>query len=216
MSFFNSNNAVNNIDADFLGNVSNIDVQLPCETSLTIRNKNDFVGSKRSYILGDACHLIQLEVVDKTLFIRCDPQDHEQFKRIMVVLTLPNTSDVAIENSCKQRLLTSLETRKQPDMIKLINRSDAGLNFVGLAKNACIHTYAAGYVTARNLYSKKVDVFIDDASTASISIQTDHKVECDNFGNGRLYVYTSRKPKQIPDNPRLIYVETLGVNRNTL
>lgn len=213
MSFINVNHAVQNIDADLLENVTKIDVALPCETALTIKSKKDF-GSKKSYVLGDACHLIKLNVFEQTLFIRCDEKDHDQLNKIILVLTLPDTKEVSIDNACKQRLLTSLESRPEPEMIKLINRSDAGMSFVGMAKNARIRTYAAGYVSARNLHSKNVEVYIAERSTATINIQTDHKVVCDHFGNGRLYVHTARIPKPLPENPRLVYVKVMG-SKNT-
>lgn len=213
MSFINVNHAVQNIDADFLENVTKIDVALPCETALTIRNKKD-PGSKRSYVLGDACHLIKLNVFEQTLFIRCDEKDHAKLNKIMLVLCLPETKDLSIDNGCKQRLLSSLESRIETEKIKLINRSDAGMSFVGMAKNARIRTYAAGYVTARNLHSKNVEVYIAERSTATVNVQTDHQVACDSFGNGRLYVHTTRIPKPLPENPRLTYVKVMG-SKNT-
>lgn len=213
MSFLASNNTMQNIDADFLENVSKIDVALPCETALTLKSNKDF-GSKRSCIMGDAAHLIKLNVFEDTLFVRCDEKDHDKLRRIMLFLTLPSTKKVSIDNGCKQRLLSSLEGREEPEMLTLINRSDAGFSFIGMAKKALIRTYAAGYVTARNLHSQNIEVYIDEKSTATVNVQTDHKVVCEHFGLGRLYVHTTKMTKAVSDNPRLVYVKALG-GKNT-
>lgn len=213
MSFLTANYAIQHIESDFLDSVTKIDVALPCETSLTIKSRDDH-GSKRSFILGDAVHLVKLEVVGHTLFVRCDESQADQLVKVMLVLTLPSTKQVTIENACKKRLLSSLESKPEPNMIHLISRSDAGMSYVGMAKKARIDAFGKGYVSARNLNSQKIEVYIDDNSTASVNIQTDHQVVCSNYGLGRLFVHTSKKaaPSDYADRP----ANNVGVGRHVV